>query len=157
MHRITYRKAGGQSTVEFALLSSALFLMLLGIFDFGRAISAYISIAEAVHEGARLLVLRSNMAASQDNNVVDATKAMIGGGGIVLVVDPCIAAKTTPCPSTNPPTNTGYVWLTQNRTWGNQLMTVKITYSWTPMTALIQSVVGNGIILTASSSMRAEY
>jgi Flp pilus assembly protein TadG len=157
MRRLHYRKPGGQSTVEFALLSSALFLLLMGIFDFGRAISAYISIAEAAHEGARMLVLRSNKAASQDSSVVDATKAMIGGGGIVLVVDPCIAAHTIPCPSTSPPVNTGYVWLTQNRTWGNQMMTVKITYSWTPMTALIQSVVGNGITLTASSSMRAEY
>jgi Flp pilus assembly protein TadG len=151
------RRAGGQSTVEFALLSSGLFLLLLGIFDFGRAISAYINIAEGAHEGARLLVLRSNMSASQDSTVVDATKAMIGGGGIVLVADPCIAAKTTPCPSPNPPVNTGYVWLTQNRTWGNQMMTVKITYSWTPMTSLIQSVVGGAIVLTASSSMRAEY
>jgi Flp pilus assembly protein TadG len=46
--------------VEFALLASLLFLLVMGIFDFGRAISVYINIAEAAHEGARQLVLRSN-------------------------------------------------------------------------------------------------
>src|SRR5438132_13571545 len=51
-------KSRGQAMVEFALLSGLLFLMVMGIFDFGRAISVYINIAEAAHEGARQLVLR---------------------------------------------------------------------------------------------------
>ncbi|TME77043.1 MAG: pilus assembly protein, partial [Chloroflexi bacterium] len=32
------RKSRGQAMVEFALLSTLLFLMVMGIFDFGRAI-----------------------------------------------------------------------------------------------------------------------
>ena len=47
------KKSRGQAMVEFALLSGLLFLLVMGIFDFGRAIAAYINIAEAAHEGAR--------------------------------------------------------------------------------------------------------
>jgi len=54
----------GQAMVEFALLSGLLFLLVMGIFDFGRAIAIYINIAEAAHEGARQMVLRSNYASS---------------------------------------------------------------------------------------------
>ncbi len=147
-----------QSAVEFALLAPLLFLILLGIFDFGRAVVAYISIAEAAHEGARQLVLRSNAASTPpDTVIINATLAKIGGGGIVLSEDPCIAAQTTPCPSTPTTPNTGYIWLTQNRPSGNVEVTVKITYAYGPLTPIISSVVGSQVILTASSSMRAEY
>ena len=44
------RKSRGQAMVEFALLASLLFLLVMGIFDFGRAISVYINIAEAAHD-----------------------------------------------------------------------------------------------------------
>ncbi len=148
----------GQSAVEFALLAPFLFLILLGIFDFGRAVVAYISIAEGAHEGARQLVLRGNASSTPpDAVIINATLAKIGGGGIVLTEDPCIAAQTTPCPSNPTTPNTGYIWLTQNRPSGNTLVTVKITYAYGPLTPMISSVVGSQVILTASSSMRAEY
>ena len=90
-------KSRGQAMVEFALLSSLLFLMVMGIFDFGRAIAVYINIAEAAHEGARQLVLRSNYySAPPDSVVVNATLAKIGGGGMVLTEDPCLS-NPTPC------------------------------------------------------------
>jgi len=42
----------GQSLVEFALCLSLLILILLGIFDLGRAFHAYIIITNAAREGA---------------------------------------------------------------------------------------------------------
>src|SRR6266849_5804694 len=91
------RKSRGQAMVEFALLASLLFLLVMGIFDFGRAISVYINIAEAAHEGARQLVLRSNYASKPpDSVIVNATLAKIGGGGMVLTEDPCLS-NPTPC------------------------------------------------------------
>src|SRR5260370_4085944 len=92
-------KSRGQAMVEFALLSGLLFLLVMGIFDFGRAISVYINIAEAAHEGARQLVLRSNYAsAPPDSVIINATLAKIGGGGIVLMGNPLLS-YTTPCTS----------------------------------------------------------
>ena len=153
------RKSRGQAMVEFALLSGLLFLLVMGIFDFGRAIAVYINIAEAAHEGARQLVLRSNYASTYpDTVIVNATLAKIGGGGMVLTEDPCLAPPT-PCTTPSTPTtpNTGYIWITPNRTPGNQLVTVRVTYLFAPMTGMISDLVGPSFILQAGSSMRAEY
>jgi Flp pilus assembly protein TadG len=153
------RKSRGQAMVEFALLSGLLFMLVMGIFDFGRAIAVYVNIAEAAHEGARQLVLRSNYASTYpDTAIVNATLAKIGGGGMVLTEDPCLG-NATPCTSPSLPTtpNTGYIWLTPNRTPGNKQVTVRITYLFAPMTGLISNVIGPQFLMQAGSSMRAEY
>ncbi len=153
-------KSRGQAMVEFALLSGLLFLLVMGIFDFGRAISVYINIAEAAHEGARQLVLRSNYAsAPPDSVIINATLAKIGGGGMVLIEDPCLS-NPTPCTSpsfTGMAPNTGYIWISPNRTTGNPQVTVRVTYLFTPMTGMISELTGAGFVMTAGSSMRAEY
>jgi len=154
------RKARGQAMVEFALLASLLFLLLMGIFDFGRAVSVYINIAEAAHEGARQLVLRSNYASTPpDSVIINATLAKIGGGGMVLREDPCLS-NPTPCTSpsfSGMAPNTGYIWISPNRTPGNPQVTVRVTYLFAPMTAMISNLTGPGFLMTAGSSMRAEY
>jgi Flp pilus assembly protein TadG len=153
------RRSPGQAMVEFALLSGVLFVLVMGIFDFGRAIAAYISIAEAAHEGARQLVLRSNYTSRPpDSTIINATLATIGGGGLVLTEDPCLQ-NPTPCSSPSVPTtpNTGYIWITPGRTVGNHEVTVRVTYLYAPMTGLISNATGATLVLTASSSMRAEY
>jgi Flp pilus assembly protein TadG len=153
------RKARGQAMVEFALLSGILFLLVMGIFDFGRAIAVYINIAEAAHEGARQLVLRSNYnSAPPDSVIINATLAKIGGGGMVLSEDPCLSSQT-PCmtPSVPSTPNTGYIWITPHRTTGNHNVTVRVTYLYAPMTAIIGNITGAQIVLQAGSSMRSEY
>jgi Flp pilus assembly protein TadG len=150
------RKSRGQAMVEFALLASLLFLMVMGIFDFGRAIAIYINIAEATHEGARELVLRSNYNSQPpDSVIVNATLAKIGGGGMVLTEDPCLPGCSTP--STPTTQNTGYIWMTPNRSTGNREVTVRITYLYAPLTGMISNIVGAQFVMTAGSSMRAEY
>lgn len=153
------RRSRGQAMVEFALLAGLLFLLVMGIFDFGRAIAAYVNIAEAAHEGARQLVLRSNFASTYpDTLIVNSTLAKIGGGGMVLTEDPCLGWMT-PCTSPSAPTtpNTGYIWISPNRTTGNHLVTVRVTYLFAPMTGIISNVTGAQFIMTAGSSMRSEY
>lgn len=46
-------RAEGQSLVEFALVLTPLFLILLGIIQFGFIFNAYITITNATREGAR--------------------------------------------------------------------------------------------------------
>jgi len=48
----TRKRARGQSLVEFALVLPLLILILLGVFDLGRAFNAYIVITNAAREGA---------------------------------------------------------------------------------------------------------
>ena len=153
------RKSRGQAMVEFSLLAGLLFLLVMGIFDFGRAIAVYINIAEAAHEGARQLVLRSNYASTYpDSVIINATLAKIGGGGMVLSEDPCLS-NPTPCsfPSIPSTPNTGYIWITPNRTTGNNEVTVRVTYLFAPMTGVISNLTGAQFIMSAGSSMRAEY
>lgn len=55
--RVTVKRRGrarGQTLAEFALVLPVLIVMLMGIFDLGRAIFAYNAITNAAREGARL-------------------------------------------------------------------------------------------------------
>ena len=47
----------GQALVEFALVFSLLLIMVIGIFEFGRAWNAYQVITDAAREGARNMVV----------------------------------------------------------------------------------------------------
>src|SRR6476620_5137142 len=51
------REDAGAAAVEFALLLPVLMLLIFGIVDFGRMLSAKISITEAAREGARAAAL----------------------------------------------------------------------------------------------------
>ena len=151
------RAKGGQAIVEFAIFAPLIFLLLLGVLDFGRAVVTYVAIAEAAHDGARQLILIKNIGSTPpDTTLIAATEAEIDGG-VSLQEDPCIASGTTPCPSTPTTPNTGYIWITQNRTPGHNEVTAKVTYFYAPLTDIITNAIGGPITLTASSSMRAEY
>lgn len=74
----------GAAVVEFALLLPLLLLLLFGIIDFGRALSAQITITQAAREGARLVAL------NQPNAVSRTQAAAVGLSGVsVTVVTSC--------------------------------------------------------------------
>jgi TadE-like protein len=52
----------GQSLVEFALILPILLIVLLGLLDFGRAISAYNSVSNGARSGARVAIVNQNEA-----------------------------------------------------------------------------------------------
>jgi hypothetical protein len=52
----------GQSLVEVALVVPVLLLIFMGIFDFGRAIFAYNSVAEAARNGSRVAIVNQTAA-----------------------------------------------------------------------------------------------
>ena len=51
------RKSRGQTLVEFALILPIFVLLLVGIFDFGRAIYAYNTISNAAREAVRVAIV----------------------------------------------------------------------------------------------------
>lgn len=53
-------KQRGQTLAEFALVIPIFLLILMGIFDMGRAVFAYTSIANAAREGTRLGIVNQS-------------------------------------------------------------------------------------------------
>ena len=86
----------GQSLVETALVLPILLIILMGIFDFGRAIFAYNAVSNAAREAARVAIVNQNTTGVVDEgkrsaiglnpDTVDVTFAITGAGcGTVLV------------------------------------------------------------------------
>jgi Flp pilus assembly protein TadG len=160
----------GQVIVEYALIAVVLFILLMGAFDFGRAVWMFSSASEAAREGARYAMVRGN------------TCVIVGGcleGAPVLPVDPPIACANA--------SSTDYVvrkacsylagidW--QNATVQVTLpargydalgifdeghsvgqpvrVTVRITYR--PVTALLARLVGNMVTLQSTAEQIITY
>lgn len=60
MRRRLRDRSRGQALVEFALILPIFILLLVGIFDFGRAIYAYNTIANAARESVRVGIVDQN-------------------------------------------------------------------------------------------------
>jgi Flp pilus assembly protein TadG len=135
----------GQSLVEFALILPVLLLILMGIFDFGRAVFAYNSVSEAARNGARVAIVNQTLA---DICLVAAGRAV----GLGL---------PTTC-AANGNAGTQGVWVT-DATAGtatscakvNCLQKVKVTYQFKPITPIIGRFLGP-INLTSSSTVPVE-
>ncbi|MGE5691806.1 MAG: TadE/TadG family type IV pilus assembly protein [Pseudomonadota bacterium] len=69
--RVSLRQQRGQSLVEFALVLPALMLILLAIVQFGIVFKQYITLTDAVREGARKAAV-SRMRADRDSYVKNA-------------------------------------------------------------------------------------
>lgn len=74
------RHMRGQSMVEFALCLSLLIMILLGVFDLGRAFHAYIVITNAAREGAYY----GAMHPTDNNGIVARVIGEAEGSGVAL-------------------------------------------------------------------------
>jgi len=129
----------GQSLVEFALMFVVLTLILMGILDLGRLYYAFISLQDAVGEGAQYATMNFTNAAcaynkpgspcADPNNVTWRTKYANPSGAInpdlvsvqVAFGPPDLISHATP-------------------------VTVTATYSHTLLTPVIQSIVGSPVL-----------
>lgn len=55
--RLLHRRRTGQGLVEFALVFPIFIMLLLGVFDIGRAVFAYNEITNAAREGVRIAIV----------------------------------------------------------------------------------------------------
>jgi len=60
-----WRRAHGQSIVEFALILPLFLVLVFGIIEFGRAYIVYVTVTNAAREGARLGVTGASASAIQ--------------------------------------------------------------------------------------------
>jgi Flp pilus assembly protein TadG len=127
----------GQALVEFALVLPILVLVVLGIFDFGRAIFAYNTVSNAAREAARVAIV----------NQTDA-------GIVAEAVDHAVALHLDPTAvdisyansdlSGGPPCN-----VTPRR--NGCVVEVTVTYEYNAATPFVDALVGP---LTISSTAR---
>jgi hypothetical protein len=178
------RQQRSQSMVEFALIAPLLLLLLFGIVDFGRVIYTYVTLNQAVSEGARAAAIAS--APLPANAGVEAAVKVHAVD--VVLANPC---PNGPISSLNPPGNSGWIYITEpgwptaieqlsptlsnapggqtpptaatgscsaaDPITGHKPLQVTIVYNFVPFTPLIRQVTAGQIIITASAVSETEY
>ena len=92
------RDGRGQALVELALILPILLMLLLGIFEFGRAWNTKQVITDAAREGARLAVVQNNDIDQADVKAAIAThlsRAGIPGTAVTIAFDSSISSGPT--------------------------------------------------------------
>jgi Flp pilus assembly protein TadG len=122
------RHEGAATLVEFALVVPVLMLLLLGVLDFGRAVSAYVTVSNASREGLRYAALHP--AATAEPSIRDA---------VLSRSVPLDTGRVTVRASySNDGGNTWVDWSTPGTVKANQTsIRVEVTYPWSAATALI--------------------
>jgi Flp pilus assembly protein TadG len=135
----------GQSLVEFALVLPLITLLLLGAVDLTRAFYSYIALQNATREAARVLI--------DFPNQYDDSAACAAGNqeGLPYVTVSCAAGTLQITPKANtsltPPARQG----------GRHTVTVTATTTFTPVTILMQQLMGGSITLRASTTVVTWY
>jgi Flp pilus assembly protein TadG len=125
------RSEKGQALVELALIVPVLLLLVLGVFEFGRLLNAYMTVQHAAREGARLGILGATDAEIESRVLstavsLDTTRMMVG-------IAPAKASRTT-----------------------GTIMTVSVTYSFKVIVPFIDVLLGSSLPIRSSLSMRVE-
>jgi TadE-like protein len=177
------RSQRSQSMVEFALVAPLLLLLLFGIVDFGRVIYTYMTLSQAVNEGARVAI-RASALLPTNADVESAVKAHAVD---VALANPC---PNGPITTTVPPAGQGWIYITEpdppaspealsatlanapgGQAWGNATgscsatnpahdhapLQVTIYYNFVPFTPLLRQVTANSIIISAAATYDTEY
>jgi len=128
------RSEEGAALVEFAIVLPVLLLLVFGIIDFGRALSAQNSIVAAVNDGARLAAVQYP---SVDQQAVrDSVKSFLAPLGIT----PTVVVRENP--------SRGPV----------QSITVEVSrYPFRPITPLAGALGFSTIPISASATFRWEF
>lgn len=100
------RRAGrGQSLVEFALILTPLFLILLGIIQFGFIFNSYVTMTNAAREGARIgTIYVYDATLSKDQNDAARNDA----------IKTAVTTSMNLLAKTSPQFSTGSTWTTSN-------------------------------------------
>ena len=118
----------GQSVVEMALLLPVFILCTLGMVDLGRAVYAEIALTEAVREGCRDAIVSPTV----NSNAQVIQSVQQAAVGITVLA--------------------GNVTISGSRTSGSTV-TISASYTFVPITPLIQQFAGSSLQLRASSVM----
>jgi len=144
MRRFRRRDHRGQTLVEFALILPIFILVLIGIFDFGRAVYAYNTISNAARQAVRVAIVNQDTTTITDTAVNDAASLGLDASDIsVSFLDLDTNTTYTTCPALS-----GCVegWTA----------IVTVTYQYRAATPIISNLVGT-IDMSATSNQPIEF
>lgn len=130
MSRLWRRQRRGQTLVEFALILPIFILVLVGIFDFGRAVYDYNTISNAAREAIRLAVVDQNTTAITNKAVQHSTGIATAANVSVSFVDTGTATTYNHCSDAVNGCKLGWQAV------------VTVTYDYTAATPVIGNLVG---------------
>jgi len=129
-HQSARHEPPGQALAEFALVIPLFVLILVGIFDFGRAIYDYNAIGNAARTATRLAIVDQNVPEIQEEAMRQAVNVDVEMSDVVVTfscTDRILICKAN----------------------------VVVTYDYSPATPLIEFLVGT-ITLTSEAEMPIE-
>jgi len=153
----------GQALVEFALVLPVFLLIVFGVFDLGRAVYAYNTVANAAREGARVASVNQIVSSPDCNeskpvedpsNAHWSVKTCAASSALALGVQASdVTVSYTPPPSTSvicpdPPTPTSPIHV-------GCIASVTVVYTFNASTPVIGALVGP-IHMSATSAAPVE-
>ena len=179
-----HRHQSSQALVEFAIIAPLLLIFIFGVVDFGRLIYTYVTLNQAVNEGARVAI-RASAPLPSNSDVLTAVRSHASA---VNLAYPCPNGPIDP--NGTPPENQGIVYITQpdpptspqsyspglenapgGEVWANQSgscsaigpasghapLRITIRFNFVPMTPIIAQLAANHIVVAASVVYSTEY
>jgi Flp pilus assembly protein TadG len=138
----------GQALVEFALVLPIFILLLVAIFDLGRAVFAYNTLTNAAREGARMAIVNQY----QPSIIARAKQST----AIVELNDPSVTVSFYQVNADGTPNLAVPCALSQIAVGCMAQVSFEATYQ--PITPLIGNIIfKNGVTFTATSTLSVEY
>jgi Flp pilus assembly protein TadG len=142
------RRQRGQGLTEFALVIPIFLLLVVALFDLGRAVFAYNTLTNAAREGARTAIVNQ-----YTPSIVARAKSQTN---IVELDDPSVSVtywnvRSDGKPDTSKSQCNSLVAV-------GCLVIVKFEATYRPITPFISNILfGNGVTFTATSQLSVEY
>lgn len=149
IRRRARERSRGQALVEFAFVLPLFILIVVGIFDFGRAVFAYNEVSNAAREANRVAIVDQTVNTIKDKAIQRGVSLGLDASDIdVNFVNSDESLTGTPCrvdaTTYVAPVPTGC------------LATVKVTYEYSAITPIIGNLVGP-ITISSISKMQVEH
>lgn len=142
----------GQSLAEFALVLPIFLLIVIGIFDLGRAVFSNTTLTNAAREGARLAIVNQNVASIRARTANQAVSLGLTSADVVVhyyLDDGSIPVTDNPLPSDDAGCSVMPIPL-------DCVVVVRASYHWSAITPVIGSLVGPKT-LTATAVQPIEF
>lgn len=146
MSRLVTRRRRGQALVEFAVVIPVFLLLMVSIFDLGRAVFAYNTLTNAAREGARMAIVNQDL----PTIIAEAKRST----AIVELNDPSVSVGFYhPDANGNPNTSDDC-----NLIAVGCLAVVSFQATYTPITPFVSNILfGDGVTFEATSVLSVEY
>lgn len=128
MEWLRRRRSRGQSLVEFALILPVFILLLVGLFDVGRAVYGYNTVSNASREAARVAIVDQTLATIKAQAVQRSVSLGVTAADVDVAFRNQDLSNTAPCNSV--PVATGCI------------AEVTVNYSYSPATPIIGNIIG---------------